>query len=78
MVAALEPVAARQMVKSQEDGTLVLPAEVRDVLEIRADEDVLLFKTEQGILVTTREKLSTGHSTASALLSVTRVRRSKH
>lgn len=57
MVAALEPVAARQSAKSQEDGTLVLPAEVRDALEIRADEDVLLFETEQGILVTTRARL---------------------
>lgn len=57
MVAALEPVAARQSAKSQDDGTLVLPVEVRDALEIRADEDILLFKTEQGILVTTRGKL---------------------
>lgn len=57
MVAALEPVASRKSAKSQDDGTLVLPAEARDALEIRTDEDILLFKTEQGILVTTRAKL---------------------
>jgi len=57
MVAALEPVVAKQPVKTPDDGTLVLPKEAAQTLGSFSAEDVLLFKTEQGILVTTREML---------------------
>lgn len=57
MDTTLERVAETQAVELAEDRRLVLPPEVAEVLGEFNPEDVLLFKTEQGILVTTRLNL---------------------
>jgi len=57
MDTTLERVAQTQAVELAEDRRLVLPSEVAEVLGEFSPDDVLLFKTEQGVLVTTREML---------------------
>ncbi len=57
MVEALERVESTRVVEVREDRTLVLPKEVAEALGEFSSEDILLLKTEQGILVTTRKAL---------------------
>ncbi len=57
VVDTLERVDSAQMVEVRDDRTLVLPKEVAETLGDFSAEDILLLKTEQGILVTTRAKL---------------------
>jgi hypothetical protein len=56
MVAALAPVKADEQPTIQDDRKLVLPSEVSDALDVHRSEDVLLFESEQGVLVTTRKR----------------------
>ncbi len=60
MTTTLDPVKSRKPAKRHEDGTMLLPREVADSLGNFSDNDILLFRTEQGVLVTTREKLFLG------------------
>ena len=56
MATALAPVKADEPTEIQEDGKLVLPSEVRDALDAKRPEDILLFESDQGVLVTTRKR----------------------
>ncbi len=57
MVATVDEFKVIEKVTAADDGTLTLPSEVRDVLKFKPGEELMLFETAQGVLISTKKRI---------------------